>query len=327
MPIGDLVKMPLPQVPGTYDPSILAASLAAAGITAVQGAIVLQQSPSGVLMTVFTGNGQQPTVNIGNQNPVGRAQQTAAGMGYSLGPFYPQRGQWAAPLYPLNGGPGNPYAPTPILPDAILPRALRRDQPLGATYPSQPNKHDALLAGEAALWLWISEHGGLKSCCRVPEQGAPVWDSPDWKTMPSQGEQFNKPFSLPLTAISGGGPYNGEDTLLLGSDGTGGFRVPIGYDGAINRFVASVSAQTAGWEEFSGDIVWRLKINARYARNLGNIQNTYGGFETAFLVPGTDIIRLVSGQTVQVYASIPEGSPVAGGTVQAGVFGWFSPRR
>lgn len=335
--------MPLPQ--GTFDPALVATSEAAAGTSPIVGAIVLQASPSGALMTIFTPGGPQPTVNVGGNGQLA-AQQAACSLGMQLGPWYRQANQIAAPLYPVGnspygaggsyaqncpapaggsygnsawGGSGNPYRQTPIIPDSQLPRALKRLQPLGAQYPTTPNQHDRAIQTEAALWTWIAAHGGLKGCCRIPELGSPVWNSPDWKTMQSQDEQFTKPYSLPTDQVSGGGPYTGVDTLL------GSFQVPRGYDGAINRFVCQFSGN--GHIEFSGDIVWRVKINARYARNLGNVTYQLGSLQQAMLVPGTDIIRLISGQTVALYANIPEDSAVSGGNVTAAVFGWFTPRR
>jgi hypothetical protein len=219
-------------------------------------------------------------------------------------------------LPPSGSGPRPlPYAPEPILPDSMLPAALQRSNPL-LQFPSYtPNQFDAKMLREAAAWRWISLHGGLKDCCRIPELGAPVWDTPPWQSMPSNGIPMSQMFSQ-LTASF---PFDGSDTLL------GAFQVPSGFDGAINRFVCSFTG--TGFTDFSGSIVWRLMVGSRFARDLGNVVNTYGSFQTAFLVPGSDIIRLTSGQSVLLFASIPNGSPVTGGAVAAGAFGWLYPRR
>jgi len=207
----------------------------------------------------------------------------------------------------------------PLLPDSVLPPALRRTNPLLQRMRYIPNRYDFEIFGHAAVWKWIAENGGLKSCCRIPELGAPIWDQPPWQVRPSQGQDIEEMAGLPIAAVSGGAPFDGSDTVIRS------FRVPSGYDGVISRAVFGFTG--AGFADFSGDIVWRIQVGIRYARNLGNVTNTFGSFATAFAVPGTGNIRLVSGQTVKIIASIPNGSPVNGGVVTGGVFGWLYPRR
>ena len=210
------------------------------------------------------------------------------------------------------------WEPQPILPDWMLPEALQRSNPLVRRNRWRPNGWDYRLRYEAMLWQWMTEHGGLRSCCRIPALGAPIWEQPPWQVQPSQGIPYRQMFALPIASISGGGPFNGIDTIL------GQWNVENGYDGIINQFVCGYTG--AGFDEFSGNIVWRVRVDNRYAKNLGNVQNTFGSLHAAFLVPGYGI-RLVSNQTVTLYANIPAGSPVVGGVVTAGVFGWTYPRR
>jgi len=225
-----------------------------------------------------------------------------------------QGGPWAnTTISPL---PKGPWTPNPILPDSILPPALQRHQQFYDLF--KKNKWDLEIEREAKLWKYVAEHGGIQTCCRIPELGAPIWSQPPWEVMPSQAPRIEFMKALPIGQVSGGGPFTGVDTIL------GTYNVPSGYDGAINRFVCAFSGN--GFFDFSGSIVWRLKVGQRYAKNLGAVQNTYGSFQTAFIVPGT-AIRLISGQAVQLIANIPVGSPVNGGQVQAGIFGWTYPRR
>lgn len=211
------------------------------------------------------------------------------------------------------------WEPQAIIPDWMLPEALQRLNPLVRRNIWRKNDWDYRLAYEALMWQWMAEHGGLRSCCRIPELGAPIWDEPPWQVMPSQGVEYRKMYALPLANVSGGPPFNGIDTVL------GQWNVPNGYEGIINQFVCGFTAD--GFEDFSGDIVWRVRVDNRYAKDLGNVTNTFGSFQSAFLVPGYGI-RIVSGQTVYLIANIPNGSPVNGtGVVTAGVFGWTYPRR
>lgn len=201
-----------------------------------------------------------------------------------------------------------------------MKQTLQRGNPLVRQTVWRPNGYDAAIRNQASIWAYVRAHGGLKSCCRIPELGAPVWSEPPWMVQPSQGEKFEEMFSQPTSAFqSGGGDFTGVDVIL------GQFVVPNGYDGALNRVVCNFTGN--GFQDFMGFISWRVQVNNRFARNLGNIQNTFGDFRTAFSVPGSDNIRLVSQQTITLLANIPPGSPVSDGVVAAGAFGWFYPRR
>lgn len=217
-------------------------------------------------------------------------------------------------------GPAFPWGRQPIIPDGLLPPTLQRGNPLLRRWVwGSGNVWDRRLRHKAQMWAYVRAHGGLKSCCRIPELGAPIWDYPPWMVMPSQGEKIEEMFSQPLTAFQSGGVFTGLDVVV------GQFTVDNGYDGVINRFVCQFTGD--GFADFSGNIVWRLKVANRYARNLGNVTNSYGSFQTAFSVPLQDNIRLVSQQTVYLIANVPVDSPISSGVIAAGVFGWQYPRR
>lgn len=360
MRLGDLVAMPLPEAWGdstiTVPPGTPAAIVPAVGPDG-QPYPAFPPSPAyGNAPAYAPGYGSQATQPIGPGSTYpAYSRDGQLFLAYAPSPQYPRGvafpaafrqdgviypiGNAAGPTHDLYGnsllipipvtvpipasslGPGGAWQRAPILPDSILPPALQRSNPLVRTYVYRPNQWDQVLKNESALWGWVRTHGGLKSCCRVPELGAPIYNDPPWMVMPSQGEKFEQMFSQPLSAFQdSGGAFTGLDVLL------GRFVVPNGYDGAINRVVAQFAG--TGFVDFSGSIIWRVKVNARYARTLGNIKNTFGDFATAFSVPGSDNIRLVSQQTISLYANIPTGSPVGGNSpVMAGAFGWFYPRR
>lgn len=211
---------------------------------------------------------------------------------------------------------------TPVLHDSLLPPTLRRNPDPRPV--SRANVYDQKLLREAWAWKEISEHGGIKSACRIPELGSPVYDQPPWIVMPNNAREFRQMFSLLTTGFQSGGLFTGADTLLQDSYGNSFWQVPFGWDGVINRFVNGFTGQ--GWDEFSGNIVWRLKVGLTYQKGLGKLINTYGSMQTPILSPAAGI-RLVSGQSVQIFGNIPVGSPVNGGRVTAGIFGWIYPRR
>jgi hypothetical protein len=232
-----------------------------------------------------------------------------------------------APPMP-SGGPGGltwwpPSAQPPagnwaqqMLPDSVLPRPLQRTNPLLRRLPVEwtPGPWDMRLLREAQLWTFIKNHGGLKSCCYIPELGAPLYNQPPWIVMPSNASKFEQGFGVATPA----GPFSGLDVLL------GQFQVPDGWDGVITRFVPNFTG--LGFQDYSGNIFWRLKVGNRFAPDLGNVNTTFGSLNQVS-VPGINNIRLISGQNVQVYFNIPLGSPVATGMITAAVFGWFYPRR
>jgi hypothetical protein len=349
---GDLVPMPLPT---EWGPTVIPQGTPPLPSIPAGSTIGYQQVSGGWILAIRAANGNVTAVPGATVVPYPGAQATPPGNGSGVLPddsaayiggtvganpsdppnMYPgvypggglaPAGQLIVPR-PTTGrpvpmgstAPGAPWGRPPILPDSLLPPALQRGNPSIRHTVWYPNAFDRVIAKRTALWGYIREHGGLKGCCRIPELGAPVYQQPPWMVMPSQGEPFTKMFPQPIANVSGGGPFTGVDTIL------GQFVVPNGYDGALNRFVCQFTGN--GFLDFTGAIVWRVLVNNRFARNLGNVQNTFGDYKTAFLVPGTDNIRLVSQQTVTLIANIPIGSPVSDGYVTAGAFGWFYPRR
>jgi hypothetical protein len=113
-------------------------------------------------------------------------------------------------------------------------------------------------------------------------------------------------------------PYDGTDRVV------GQFQVPIGSDGVIDQAVFGFTG--SGFVEFSGDIIWRLKIGQRYAKGLGKVLNSYGSFKDALFSIESAVYRTLSGQNIQILVNIPASSPVAG-QVQGGLFGYNYPRR
>lgn len=343
--LGDLVPMPLPTA---YGPTVIPPQTASPGTAAPQfgwGAVPGGWTLGMMAGGVFTPLPGAPVVNspgnpadiqayfagqVGgnpaqpsNQYPgsyaggdLTNSQPVPIGSGVPLGPVSAAS---PVPPYGRRGLPTN-WQRQPILPDHLLPPAIQRTNPLLKFATFFPNQWDRRLAQHANVWSYIALHGGLKKCCRLPELGAPIYDSPPWMVMPSQAEPFQEMFFQPVTAFQTGGAFNGLDVVL------GQFVVQNGYDGAINRVVFNFNG--TGFQDGSGSIIWRIKVGNRYVRNLGNVQNTFGDFQTAFMVPGQDSIRLISQQTVTLIANVPVGSPIAGpGYISGGCFGWFYPRR
>jgi hypothetical protein len=100
------------------------------------------------------------------------------------------------------------------------------------------------------------------------------------------------------------------------------FQIPVGYDAVISGLVLSYAG--AGFVEGSGDLIWRVKLNRRWAKDFGNIQNSLGTVQT----PYPTQILAGSLSNVQVYVNAPNTS----GGLQPGVIrilvqvlGWWFP--
>jgi len=214
----------------------------------------------------------------------------------------------------------SPFQRTRVVPDSQLPDAIQRQSQILLRQQGifSPTESDLRILAESALWRWISEHGGLKSCCRIPELGAPFYGVPPWLEKPLNGLDYEKVFFQPLTAFQSGGVFTGVDTVI------GQWRVSHAYDGVISKVVFGFTGD--GFQQASGGIVFRLMYGQRFARDFGNVLNTYGDLQTALLVQSNSI-QLISDQTVTLLANIPLGSPVSAGQVFAGTFGWIWPRR
>ena len=278
---------------GTGAPPIHIPITSGPGISSNAGWVI---APNGQL--VWTGPGTQPSILPGSMTPPGSVVSAPSG---AQGPL-------------LN------WTPQPILPDSLLPPPLQRSNPLVSPAQWVPNKYDFEVIGRAKKWQWIAAHGGLKSCCRIPELGAPVYDDAPFEVMPDNSLPIDLMNGLPIASFQTAGIFNGLDVLILS------ITVPSGYDGVINRFVASTTGVT-GYSDFTGSIIWRLKYGIRYAKNLGNVANTFGSLTNALQIPRTNICKVISGQTIEVFANVPVTSPISGGSINAGIFGWFYPRR
>jgi hypothetical protein len=167
------------------------------------------------------------------------------------------------------------------------------------------NAADAVLTGEVRLYTNIINAGGLQKICCPSKY---VYDKPPYLVMPPEARQYQEINSIPLPA------NNGTDTLV------NTFKVPTGYDGVITSIAHYWTG--AGLVEGSGDLVWRVKIQNHWARNLGNINTTLGSLTSPCpLFRGG--IRLTSQQTINYYVNHAVASGLAGGRIVCAVFGWF----
>lgn len=185
---------------------------------------------------------------------------------------------------------------------SFLPRNITQRQ-----FP--PTFFNSCIDQNLKVWQKINACGGLMAICPGNK-----YSSPPWVKMPSQGKRFSYIQSIPLPTSG-----YGTDQLVLS------WSVPLGYDGVINYIVQNYTGQ--GFQEGGGDLTWRLSLNERYVKNLGNTTTSIGTLVSGPISPNTTII-LLSGQLVQYFVNVAPSaqSDLSGGRVITSTWGWFWPR-
>lgn len=173
-----------------------------------------------------------------------------------------------------------------------------------------PNEYDLCLMRDLELFNLIDRE--QKSCARKPE--CFLVDERAWTDAPAGFVTFNPTKAIPL-------PDPADENVVILS-----FRVPFGYDGMILGQFHGYTGST--FEEGSGDIVWRIRANGRYMRDVGNMLVTIGSQITVAPIAGGLQVR--SGNLVEYVVSAPNGSsslPLPGQqNILASLHGYFYPR-
>lgn len=84
---------------------------------------------------------------------------------------------------------------------------------------------------------------------------------------------------------------------------------PNGYNGVIKRLSCNYTG--GGFVPFSGDLIWRLRIGGRFARNYDNIRNQLGSIETPRMTDGIDIH---SGELLEFLVDVAAAPGIAVGS-------------
>jgi len=133
-----------------------------------------------------------------------------------------------------------------------------------------------------------------------------------WLIMPCEGRMFQPVKNIQLPVVLD------VDTPVLT------LKVPYGYDGVLTH-VFNVFTGTP-FDEGTGDLIWRVQVGNRFARDLGEIVTTRGSLNNGFQIPGSGII-LRSDQLVTYLVNVTSalvGPP--GARVICGMAGWFWPK-
>jgi hypothetical protein len=102
-------------------------------------------------------------------------------------------------------------------------------------------------------------------------------------------------------------------------------RVPYGYDGLMMAFFTEYTGQ--GFEQGSGDIEWRIQLNMRFLKELGNLPFALGSSVSP--CPLTEGQIVLSGQLMRLIVNVPNLSgniQVGGSRILGGLIGFYWPR-
>lgn len=176
----------------------------------------------------------------------------------------------------------------------------------------QPNSWNQCLNEEAQLWEQIILRGGLEMVCTTMRKKRYL--RAPWVEMPVEGERLQKFGSIAL-------PAEGVDTSILD------FTMPIGWDGVGTNIMMSVAG--SGFVEGSGDVVWRMRVGARFIPDFSNVIFSLNDLRNPHSLVG-GYIRLLSLQRVQIFANLGPGAlgrldPAD--RLNAAVVGWQYPKR
>jgi hypothetical protein len=197
-----------------------------------------------------------------------------------------------------------PVAPPPAPPPPPMPPPGTggSNVPYLASCGAPPTEADLCLMALSDV-MWAVNHSAV---CRS--------DPPPWREMPESGKRFQRVESLLLPAMEN------LDYLVLEWD------VPTGYDGVItalsNFFTGS------GYVNGSGDLIWRLKIDDHWVKDLDAIDVTIGRPSYPMKIRGA-AYRIQSHQKIRYYVQLGPGALAhlnPTGYVVCGNFGWLYPR-
>jgi len=172
-----------------------------------------------------------------------------------------------------------------------------------------PNAFDLCLSRDMEMYNSINRE--IFSCGRRPD--CFLINERAWVDEVPGSISFNPIGTIPL-------PDPADPDLPILS-----FRVPLGYDGII---LAQFHGFTGDYNQGSGDLVWRIRVDGRYLRDCGNMEVSLGSSKQLSPIAGG--LQLRSDNFVEYLVAAPNttGSlPLPGqGNVIAGLHGWFYPR-
>lgn len=166
---------------------------------------------------------------------------------------------------------------------------------------------DEILMRQTELMQRVQALGGIRKAAFSQKR---IYGQPPWLAMPSNAVPIQRVAGISLPTP------NGNDVAVVS------FRVPQGYDGVITALFHNYTG--SGFADGSGDLVWRLRIGLRWARDMGDMTIQLGSAQSPYQLHRAGIL-LKDGQLVRYSVAHMPGSSLSGGRIICGVFGWFYP--
>jgi hypothetical protein len=131
-----------------------------------------------------------------------------------------------------------------------------------------PNVFDRLLYQEGQVWETIQDVGGIFPVI------SPLRRRLIGNLGPGLDGDVGERREIPTPGYVGSilmPAFDGLDHLVLA------FTIPVGYDGILKGFTQLYTG--LGFVEGSGDISWRVQVNRRYLKGMGNMQTSMGSLQ------------------------------------------------
>jgi len=170
------------------------------------------------------------------------------------------------------------------------------------------NEFDICLHREFRIYDLIDREA--LSCARKLE--CFLTDERAWTDAPAGFRTFNPGGAIPL-------PLPAAADVVIFS-----FRVPLGYDGMI---LGQFHGFTGDFTEGSGDLEWRVRVNGRYLKDMGQMLVSIGSNRTLSPVYGGLQLRSKNLVEYLVFAPNLSASLDPSGNIIAGLHGYVWPRK
>lgn len=190
---------------------------------------------------------------------------------------------------------------------APIPQPISGGGPPAVLCPRPINRYDLCAEDEARRLKCIK----IRPACNIPERELP-WDE-DYVPIPAGAVPFHITGTVETPATTAG------DVLVCFGN------VPVGYDGLLTSIFQQY--QGAGFQQGSGDIVWRIKRNQQWLKDLGNMPYAVGNPKN--LVDLTQGQVLFSGTRFSYYVNVPNLSGMiqtGNSLITCGMNGFYWPR-
>ena len=176
-------------------------------------------------------------------------------------------------------------------------------------YPITPA--NVRLMNAERVWTRVYHAGGPAAYTNPDYEYA---GSPPWRDMPANGERFQRRGVAPLPAAE-----NVEVNVIT-------YTVPAGWEGVL--LTVTNVFNSVGFLEGSGDLIWRVKFDWQWFKDLDAVQISLGRLDNPYALEGGGY-RLFENQTLTYNFLVGTGGLAnldPKGMVICAMSGWLYPK-